>query len=178
MLTITQGESEMKVDTARNYVTLNGDALSAPTGIIVHGCNCQGVMGAGIAAQVKKRYPGAYQVYRDQYESLETLSGVNCGLELGDITGAEVEPNKFIVNANTQYHCGVDKRYVDYEAVANCFQKVREISELIEELRKVKLDVVFPMIGAGLAGGNWKIIETIILETLGDSITKKLYLFP
>jgi O-acetyl-ADP-ribose deacetylase (regulator of RNase III) len=168
----------MKVDTARNYVTLNGDALSVPTGIIVHGCNCQGVMGAGIAAQVKKRYPGAYQVYRDKYESKETLSGVNCGLKLGDITWAEVEPNKFIVNANTQYSCGGDKRYVDYEALANCFEKIKSFADDVDTVREVELDVVFPMIGAGLAGGNWKIIETIILETLGDSITKKLYLFP
>lgn len=155
----------------RNYLKLNGDALSPETGIIVHGCNCQGVMGAGIAAQVVKRFPTAYEVYRKQYES-------ELGLGLGEITFAEVAPFKFIVNANTQFSCGGDKRYVDYEAVAKCFEKVKALAEIIEESNGRSLDIIFPKIGAGLAGGNWTIIETIILETIGDHFTKKLYVFP
>jgi O-acetyl-ADP-ribose deacetylase (regulator of RNase III) len=165
----------------RNYFQFNGDALSPETGIIVHGCNCQGVMGAGIAAQVVKRFPTAFEVYRDKYES-STLGGSGHGdfngLNLGEITFAEVAPFKFIVNANTQYSCGGNKRYVDYEAVAKCFEKVKALAEIIEESNGRRLDIIFPMIGAGLAGGNWKIIETIILETIGDHFTKKLYIFP
>jgi O-acetyl-ADP-ribose deacetylase (regulator of RNase III) len=127
-------------------------------------------MGAGIAFQVAKRFPAAYDVYMKQRES--------GGLKLGEITFAEVAPLKYIVNANTQFSCGGDKRYVDYEAIAKCFEKVKAMAEVIEGVTGVKLDIVFPMIGAGLAGGNWKIIETIILETIGDEFNKVLYKFP
>jgi len=153
-----------------NYIKLNGDTLSPETGIIVHGCNCQGVMGAGIAAQVRSRYPAAYEIYVKKHRI--------SGLKLGEITYAEVAPNKIIVNANTQFSCGVDRRYVDYEAVATCFEAVKILARSMEGPGHEKLDIVFPMIGAGLAGGNWKIIETIILETIGNEFRKILYVFP
>ncbi len=153
-----------------DYITKHGDALSHEEGIIVHGCNCHGVMGAGIAKSIKNCFPNAYNVYRHEYE--------NNGLFLGNITYTMVLPNKIIVNANTQYDTGTDKRYVNYEAVAKCFSKVLELADLQYSKTGKKLDIVFPMIGAGLAGGNWKIIETIILETIGNKYRKILYLFP
>lgn len=32
---------------------------------LVHQVNCLGVMGAGLAAEVKRRYPGVYKVYKE-----------------------------------------------------------------------------------------------------------------
>ena len=152
-----------------NYTIKHGDALAVDTGIIVHGCNCWGVMGAGIAAQVRSRYPTAYEVYMKKHST--------DGLKLGEITSAEVAPNKIIVNANTQFNCGGDRRYVNYEAVAECFEAVKMLARLMEGAGHPKLDIVFPMIGAGLAGGNWTIIETIILETIKNEFPMVLYKF-
>ena len=37
-----------------------GNILSNNSGIIVHGVNCQKVMGSGIALQIKNQYPIVY----------------------------------------------------------------------------------------------------------------------
>jgi O-acetyl-ADP-ribose deacetylase (regulator of RNase III) len=41
---------------------VTGDVLSERA--FAHGCNCRGVMGAGIAKHVRDRWPGAYDEYR------------------------------------------------------------------------------------------------------------------
>lgn len=40
-----------------------GDLLAVNTGCIIHGCNAQGVMGAGVALAFKNKYPAAYTRY-------------------------------------------------------------------------------------------------------------------
>lgn len=59
-----------------------GDVLTNPdSNIIMHGCNCQGVMGSGIAKQIKLLFPEAYEHYRKIY--------LKNGLGLGDIQVVE-----------------------------------------------------------------------------------------
>jgi len=177
----------------------NGDVLNVPEGIIVHGCNCLGVMGAGVALQVKSRFPEAFKAYRKQFES-SYVFGVDPfmkkyheynGLNLGDIIAVQVGEKKWIINAMTQEKFGTDKRHVNYEAVATCFEKVSEFarSVLAEfygrgdgtlDLQRAidhPLQICFPAIGAGLAGGNWKIIANIIDNTVPDTFKKVLYVY-
>lgn len=143
-----------------------GNALTVKSGLIVHGCNSHGVMGAGIALAIKNEYPEAFDVYKREYDTY--------GLKLGTFTHAEVGPNKFIINAITQGDFGIGKRQVDYEAIAKCFEKL----VLFRKQNLSDLDIVFPKIGAGLGGGNWNIIEKIIDETVPDTIKKILYVYP
>ena len=156
--------------------TRYGNALDVNVGIIVHGCNCQGVMGGGFALEVKNRFPLAYH----EYDKVHRTNG----LKLGEICFAEVAPNKFIINANTQEGFGGSRRNVSYDAVADCFSEVYRFAKVIEQHRGVKLDVIFPAIGAGLGGGDWKIISAIIDvvipdHDLSDKCFKKiLYLLP
>ena len=42
----------------------NGNILESDANIICHQVNCQGVMGAGLALQIRKRYPSAFEEYR------------------------------------------------------------------------------------------------------------------
>lgn len=155
-----------------------GDVLAVPSGIIVHGTNCQGVMGSGIARTVRERYPRVFNTYFDEYQSkTNPLNGQSCGLVLGQITFDRVDDTKWIVNANTQHLYGTDSRKVNYEAVAQCFEKVVELAQFIEKETGDKLEILFPLIGAGLGGGNWKIIETIIDETIPDHFVKAVYHF-
>jgi O-acetyl-ADP-ribose deacetylase (regulator of RNase III) len=63
--------------------------------IIVQGCNCHNVMGAGIAAQIKKQFPDAYLA--DQ----ETLAGDRN--KLGRYT-IGMSGRLVIINAYTQYN--------------------------------------------------------------------------
>ena len=41
-----------------------GDILTTTAAAVAHGCNCRGSMDAGLAAQIRKRYPKAFARYR------------------------------------------------------------------------------------------------------------------
>ena len=133
--------------------TLVGDALLHPDGLIVHGCNCQGVMGSGFALAVKKRYPHVYQEYVRRHKETPW--------QLGEVQIIEVGPSKYICNAMTQVKYGPGgRRYVEYFAIEECFWMINQVANALQ------LDVIFPKIGAGLAGGDWEIISGIIDEVV------------
>lgn len=139
-----------------------GDLLKEVNyGVIVHGCNAQGVMGSGFARQVKELYPKAFEKYarwcNSHYAAYDDHAYDIRSLIIGTVVPVEVKPNLVICNAITQFEYGTDRRHVDYEAIAEAF-------ELISKTYAGS-DIHFPMIGAGLGGGNWNIISTIIEET-------------
>ena len=160
--------------------TKHGNVLDVPRGIIVHGCNAQGVMGSGIALEVKNRFPEVYNLYRSHHIDKR-------GLVLGDIHYVEVSDDKFIVNAITQnlfWRPGSGDRFISYDAIVECFEKVRDLAVHLSTHRATEsepypVEVLFPLIGAVRGGGNWQIIEKIIDETIPDKlgIKKTLYLF-
>lgn len=117
---------------------------------IIHGCNCFNVMGAGIAAQVQKVFPEAYKV--DQ----ETTAGDES--KLGSFTSARISKyNLTVINAYTQYYPGANANYTAIEMA---------LVKINENFKGKK--VAIPMIGAGIAGGDWSIIKAIIIKTLTD----------
>lgn len=50
----------------------------------------------------------------------------------------------------------------DYSAIRECMEKVKRFAKMKH------LTVAMPKIGAGLAGGDWKIIEKILEEVFTD----------
>lgn len=130
--------------------------------VFAHGCNAQGVMGSGVAAQVKRLFPLAYNKYK-----LECSLG---NVQAGGVIYAEVD-NKYmgqvvILNLITQDFWGRDKNtvYVDYNAVKKCLKEVDEECSIAKEYDSSQIEVVMPKIGTGLANGDWSIIEKIIEE--------------
>jgi O-acetyl-ADP-ribose deacetylase (regulator of RNase III) len=96
-----------------------------------------------------KRFPEAYTI--DQ--------GTNYAdaLKLGTYSKAKIVrgPVSFdIINAYTQYGCGTDKVRVEYCAVNCVFKKIKE--------DYAGKRIGYPMIGAGLAGGDWRLISQMI----------------
>jgi O-acetyl-ADP-ribose deacetylase (regulator of RNase III) len=169
-----------------------GDMLTGATsGFLVHGCNCQGKMGSGIAKLIRDKWPVVFETYHNIWEEgyWDDYNGVQQThqLELGstqfvyvnggpgvDLFGQEDSLPRnplVVVNAMTQrYYAGHPddpnaERYVDYEAVVRCFTEINRVGA---ENQAVESVLHFPLIGAGLARGNWKIIETIIDETVTD----------
>jgi O-acetyl-ADP-ribose deacetylase (regulator of RNase III) len=128
-----------------------GDILSVEHGIIVHGCNAQGVMGSGIALQIKNKWPKCYEEYKqfcDSAEDKRTLLGNIVPISIGNV---------IVVNAITQLNFGKDgKKYVSYEALSSAFSTIASVAQLNN------LPVHYPIIGAGLGGGDWAIISEII----------------
>jgi O-acetyl-ADP-ribose deacetylase (regulator of RNase III) len=149
---------------------VEGDIFAGPEPVLVHGCNAFGKMGAGIALQVKRRYPEAFRAYRAAFESLDDPAA---GLPLGSTTWIRAADGRLIVNAVTQRDYGRAKGrvYVDYEAVRTVLRVIdsRARSDGFEA-------VAFPLIGAGLAGGSWTIISQMI-EAEAQAFEPVVYLF-
>ncbi len=143
---------------------------SVSSGVIVHGCNAEGVMGAGFALALKRLYPKAFEAYRKSFEQN--------GLELGSVVVYIQDPGDMyqdplvIANAITQQTTGTDRRQVDYPAVRKCFKEVARLARI-----SFVKDVHFPLIGCGLAGGEWSVIEPIIEEEL-DGLNAHLWVLP
>jgi O-acetyl-ADP-ribose deacetylase (regulator of RNase III) len=124
--------------------------------VLVHGANCMHQTGAGFAKQVKKLYPGAYQV------DVEKTRRGDRG-KLGTITVYLTQKadgrSLFIVNAYTQYdYRGPFNREENYQAIRSCMRKVSKMFPG----RKV----IMPRIGTGLAAGDWERIEGIVQAEL------------
>jgi O-acetyl-ADP-ribose deacetylase (regulator of RNase III) len=43
---------------------VRGELLSAGLPAVAHGCNCSGTMGAGVAKEIRRRWPPLYRLYR------------------------------------------------------------------------------------------------------------------
>ena len=133
--------------------------------IICHQVNCQGVMGSGIAKQIRDTYPIVYDNYKQKVDTIE-----NKGALLGSIQIVALYDNYFknmkhpcICNFFSQYNYGYDgKRYTSYDAFWNC------LNQLKATLSKGST-VGFPYrIGCDRGGANWNVIEKMIEEVLGE----------
>ena len=51
-----------------NIIFITGDLFDTKANVILHQVNCQGVMGSGIAAEIKRRFPQAYEDYKTLLE--------------------------------------------------------------------------------------------------------------
>ena len=124
--------------------------------VIIHGCNCFNIMGAGIALQIKNRYPTAYLS-----DCMTTRGNPR---KLGHYTSAIqsfVGGNTFvIINAYTQFDYNSNTMPVDYTAIK---QVMRTLNAVYKGKR-----VGIPLIGAGLAGGDWDTISKIIDNEMID----------
>lgn len=138
-----------------------GDLCEATEKVIVHGCNALGVMGSGVALAIKNKWPLAYSSYKNIYDTE--------GLSLGNVYFVSIQ-DKIIGNAITQPSFGKTGIHVDYNALESCMKKINQFcyENDIEE-------IAMPMIGAGLGGGDWKIIENIINRNLWW-MTVKIYI--
>lgn len=136
---------------------IQGDLLKAALegrfNLIIHGCNCHCTMGAGIARGIKTLFPEAYEADRSTVKGDMT--------KLGTISWAQVERGEqeiIIINAYTQFDYTGAEVLVDYRAVRDCMKLVKQ--------QFSGKRIAYPKIGAGLAGGEWSRIASIIEEEL------------
>lgn len=118
--------------------------------IIGHGCNCFCKMGSGIAPQIAKAFLGVREA-----DNATILGDIK---KLGNYTIAftksDVETDLMVLNIYSQYTYYVDQKPFDYEAFTIALRKINH------EYPNKKIGL--PLIGAGLAGGNWDRIKAII----------------
>ncbi|WP_422073786.1 hypothetical protein [Tranquillimonas rosea] len=125
--------------------------------VIVHGCNCFHEMGAGIAKPIAARFPEALDADRQTEHGARDKLGT---ISVGRVVRSDVALS--VVNAYTQFHWKGRGPLVDYDAVTGCFAAVAG--------RFPEARIGYPMIGAGMAGGDWdEIARRIDAELSGLS---------
>ncbi|MBL69520.1 MAG: hypothetical protein CMO74_13930 [Verrucomicrobiales bacterium] len=143
---------------------------------IAHSCNCQNVMGAGIAKQIKDRYPQAFEADHEHWSN-EYNDGGNWRVQLGGYSKAEIKsmflPNNKgrIYNLYTQSGYSTKSRQVNYEYFWKAMKAMQEDLLFIQHETGNRQALGLPYgISCGLAGGNWKIIKAIIEDIFLDSL--------
>lgn len=138
-----------------------GDVLNSGAHLIAHGCNCVGGFGSGVAGQIVKRFPVAAGAYLWKHD--------NEGWMLGDVQFVSAAEDlsttitKWIANCATQFeYYPRNKVHADYDAIRTCMEKVKKFAIPMNR------SIAIPKIGAGLAGGDWNIIEKILEEVFHD----------
>ena len=153
-----------------NYV--KGNLLDSDCDYICHQVNCQGVMGSGIAKQIRERWPEVYESYRDAYERfMQQDRGYDTSVMLGEIDIAGTgDSAKSVINMFAQNTCGYDgRRYTSYDAFEECLVKIKEFVPYGSTIG-------FPKnIGCGLGGGRWRVISAMIEEILGVNYDVYIY---
>ncbi len=134
----------------------SGSLFNSTADFLCHQVNCLGVMGSGIALQVKKLYPNVYQEYKQYCNNYN--NSINL---LGKTLIVAINENQSIVNLFGQKNFGIEKRQTSYDALVNSLEILKNFTE--------NKTVAFPVnMSCTRGGANWNIVKTIIIETLNN----------
>ena len=142
--------------------TIKGDLIKlAEEGefdVIIHGCNCFHAMGGGIAKQLADKYP--------QVEQADRKTEFGDPEKLGSYSVAYVEVNGHtfsVINLYTQYKWSSGSDVFEYGEFQFYLKTIAHfLTGFPTSLFTSKFRIGFPMIGAGLAGGDWSRISKMI----------------
>ena len=146
-----------------------GDMFESPSTVLAHGCNSHGIMKSGVAKTMVERHYAAYVGYRNAFD----LNGLHVGeVIFAHSKDRDTRKEKIIANCITQKDYGRDPNfvYVSYDGIRKAVQALNEyVRAYVVGRNEVHLQddfptVTFPLIGAGLANGDWGVIAQIIEE--------------
>lgn len=131
---------------------IKGNIFDSKATIISHQVNNLGIMGGGLAKQVKQIYPRVFEKYKNVCDKNLMKLG-SC--QVVDVDGTKT---KFVANLCGKENIGTDKRQTNYDGIYVALEKLAKycLDNKIES-------IAFPWgMSCGLAGGNWSIIITMI----------------
>ena len=122
-----------------------GDMFTTDAYVIGHGVNTYGVMGAGVAAVVREKFPAVYDFYREQFQRGEARPGsANGYLTVWPGTQRGV----WVFNLATQDLPGAHAR------ASWIAESLRWMLQRSYEMGVSK--VALPRLGCGIGGLNWQ----------------------
>lgn len=143
------------MDFPKNIVVFRGSVFEANSDVIAHQCHCWNVWGAGLAKEMKKRYPEAYNA--------DCLTKRGDSGKLGQFSLTLAYNKPIIINLYGQYRYGSSKDgivFTDYDALLRAF------TSMIDWLNKAGMErctIAMPYdIGCRLAGGDINKVHGLI----------------
>lgn len=124
--------------------------LTIKNGIIGHQVNCKGVMGAGLALQIKNAYPEAFELYKK--------ACMDGRLTLGKMQLIQLTDNLYLANLAGQDGYGKGLQ-TNYDALKKALISLHELNQILGSVPYLPYNM-----GCGLAGGDWSIVEDLIYE--------------
>lgn len=133
-----------------------GDILAINHGVIVHQVNCKKIMGAGLALQIRRKYP---QHFAD-YMAAEP--------KLGNIVVTCIHSTLYIIGVYGQYSYGRYGLHTNYSALRIAMIKAAQFAA------QKNLPLYIPYgIGCGLAGGDWNRVAAILSDIPNCLVVRK-----
>lgn len=143
----------LKLRNADLFETFEG----LPNAFLVHCANCFHVMGAGVALEIRRRYPEAYRA------DIQTERGNP--LKLGTVSSAAIGSRR-VFNLYGQFSFG-NGRDLDIFMLDKGLRLVAAEADA-QNRAGIRTPIVTYKIGCGLAGGDWnevvEILDNIAIE--------------
>lgn len=136
----------------------NGNLLDAQTTVIGHQVNCQGVMGSGVAKQIRNKWPLVFSNYQVKCQS--PIS------PLSDVLIVKVSDNQYIANIFGQYNYGTSgEKYTSYDALDIAFSRLKYI--MVENNFK-SLAIPYKM-SSDRGGADWDVVLALLNSAFKDT---------
>lgn len=140
----------------------NGNLLDAQTDVIAHQVNCQGVMGSGVAKQIREKWTNVYTAYKAEYDLFTDL---NKPL-LGNCQLVQVNDHQYVANLFGQNKYGYDsKRYTSYDGIYDA------LTNLAFQMENNNINsIAFPFrMSSDRGGADWNVILAMIESVFKDT---------
>jgi hypothetical protein len=157
---------------------IQGNLLISDCRYIIHQSNCHGGFGSGIAGQIRKIYPRAYESFiKDVRTPKCKLGSYSFALDTHMLNN---NLEKYIFNMYGQFYYGADPNvvYTDYAAfergLNDCIINIKFlITDFPEKGNKIGMPY---LVGCGLANGDWSTVYGII-EKISQRHNVDIYLY-
>jgi O-acetyl-ADP-ribose deacetylase (regulator of RNase III) len=146
-----------------------GDIFESGAEMLVNPVNCVGVMGKGLAAEFKKRFPDAFKPYKAACSAGEVQPGKLMVVQRPVRQNATPGP-EYVVHFPTKNHW---RQPSQYRYVKSGLEQLKELVASVQPRC-----VALPALGCGLGGLEWTRVRAMIEEVLGESDTEFLVYEP
>ena len=139
-----------------------GNLLDATTDVIAHQVNCQGVMGSGVAKQIREKWANVYTAYKAEYDLFTDL---NKPL-LGNCQLVQVNDHQYVANLFGQNKYGYDsKRYTSYDGIYDA------LTNLVFQMENNNINsIAFPFrMSSDRGGADWNVVLAMIESVFKDT---------
>lgn len=130
--------------------------LNGEVDVLMHVVNCRGVMGSGIAKEIRRRTPEVYTKYMENFHEEWPENPKEL---LGSVDIVRLPNRTKVFNLYAQLNYGRDgKRYINYAALCESLNWVKSCATNISVGSIIKTIGIPYNMGCGLAGGDWEIV--------------------